>query len=301
MSARLVAVVGPTAAGKSALALRLAQEFNGEIISADSRQAYRHMDIGTAKPAKAEQALVSHHLIDLLDPDQPFSLAEYQAMALRVIEDTRSRDRLPLLAGGTGQYVWSVLENWLVPGVAPDSELRRSLEARVEQGGASGLYEELKRLNPEAAARLDPRNTRRLIRALEISYGGGASPAKRPPPFKSLIIGLTAPRAELYRRIDERIQAMLTGGLEDEVKKLLAMGYTPTLPAMSGIGYRQMVKYLAGEMSLEQAVASMNIDSHRLARQQYNWFKPADERIHWFDITTEPYADISRIVSEFLS
>ena len=301
MSRRLVAIVGPTAVGKSALALRLASAFNGEIVSADSRQVYCGMDIGTAKPSPAEQALVPHHLIDLINPDKPFSLAEYQELAFKTISEVQSRGRSPLLIGGTGQYVWSLLENWSIPRVVPDMKLRRRLEAKAEQMGALELYEELKRLDSEAAARIDPRNVRRVIRALEVAYRGGARPGKRPAPFESLIIGLTAPRAELYKRIDERIKAMLEKGFIDEVKILFDAGYDPDLPSMSGIGYRQMVSHLRGEMSLPEATESMNIDSHRLARQQYNWFKPDDARICWFDITCEPYSGIAKLIAEFLA
>jgi tRNA dimethylallyltransferase len=167
MSGRLVAIVGPTAIGKSALALKLAQEFGGEIISADSRQVYRHMDIGTAKPTAEEQACVPHHLINIVNPDQPFSLAEYQALAFQAINDIQTRRHLPLLVGGTGQYVWALLENWAIPRVAPDEELRRNLEARAEQGRAEELHEELKQRDAAAAARIDRRNVRRVIRALE--------------------------------------------------------------------------------------------------------------------------------------
>ena len=299
--ALLVAIVGPTAVGKSALALRLAENFGGEIVSADSRQVYRFLDIGTAKPTCAEQARVPHHLIDLINPDQPFGLAEYQAQALCVIEEIGARGALPILAGGTGQYVWAVLENWAVPRVPPDLALRRFLEERAGRDGGGALYTELMRLNPGTAARIDPRNIRRLIRALEISYLGGDAPAKRPPPFKSLIVGLRAPRPELYRRIEVRLDGMIAGGFLDEVRQLRDAGYGADLPALSSIGYRQILQHLSGKLSLAEALAAINIDSHRLVRQQYNWFKPTDERISWFDATEESYPEISRLVSEFLS
>lgn len=301
MSAPLVAVVGPTAVGKSALALRLAEDFRGEIISADSRQVYRHLDVGTAKPTLAEQARIPHHLIDLRDPDEAFSLAEYQALAFHAIQDIQDRARLPILAGGTGQYVWAVLENWAVPRVPPDLELRRRLEEKAVRGGAEELYDELKRLSPIAAARIDARNVRRVVRALEVSYFGGPAPAKRPPPFECLVIGLSAPRPELYRRIEARLKRMIAEGFIAEVEGLWGGGHVTGLPALSSIGYRQLAEHLAGKLSLKEAVESINIDSHRLVRQQYNWFKPADPRIHWFDITCEPYAEIVSLVTEFLS
>jgi tRNA dimethylallyltransferase len=189
-----------------------------------------------------------------------------------------------------------VLENWVIPRVEPDLALRRELEKQAECEGVEKLFSELKRLDPDAASRIDPRNPRRLIRALEISLRGGARPGTQPPPFEAQVIGLTMPRAGLYQRIDARIKAMMDAGLVDEVKKLLDMGYGPDLPSMSGIGYRQVIKYIQGEMSLPEAIESINIDSHRLVRQQYNWFKPADGRIHWFDASCGPYGDIARLI-----
>jgi len=294
-----VAVVGPTAVGKTALAISLAEDFRGEIVSADSRQVYRHLDIGTAKPTSAERSRVPHHLIDLVEPNDPFSLAEYQELAVKTIKEIQAREHLPILTGGTGQYVWAVLENWVVPRVPPNLELRRRLEARAARGEA--LHEELSRINPDAAARIDSRNTRRVIRALEISYLGGDTPTKSSPLFDSLIIGLCAPRAELYRRIELRLANMIETGLLAEVEKLQGMGYSATLPALSSIGYRQIWQHLAGDLSLAEAVSAINIESHRLVRQQCNWFKPADRRIHWFDISHEPYPKIFRLVSDYFT
>jgi tRNA dimethylallyltransferase len=300
VSGRLIAIVGPTGVGKSAEALQLAGQFNGEIVSADSRQVYRHMDIGTAKPSIAEQRQAAHHLIDIREPDQPFSLGEYQVLAIEAVNSVFAGVRVPFLVGGTGQYVWSVLENWSVPRIAPDVALREKLEERAREGEPLALHDELKGLNPEAASRIDPRNVRRVIRALEIAYCNGPEPAKQSPVFDYLIIGLTAPRAELHRRIDARIKNMLGQGLAAEVEMLLAAGYGPELPAMSGIGYRQMVRCLKGEITLPAAIESMNIDSHRLVRQQYNWFKPSDSRIHWFDVTCGPGVEIIELVKGFL-
>ena len=302
MMKRVVAIVGPTGVGKSALALRLARDFDGEIISADSRQVYRYLDIGTAKTTRAEQASVPHHLIDIVDPDQDFSLAHYQELAYKAIDNVSSRGHLPVLAGGSGLYIWAVLEGWQIPRVAPDTALRKRLEGRAAAGEAATLYEELKQLDVEAADRIDPRNVRRVIRALEITQNPGANSktVKIKPPFEELIIGLTAPRDELYRRIDERIDEMVSHGLVKEVESLVSRGYRLELPSMSGIGYRQIGDYLQGKVSLEGAIQQVKNESHRLVRMQYNWFSPKDDRIKWFDINTNPYSQIKAPLSEFL-
>jgi len=270
----LVAIVGPTGIGKSALALHLAQKFHGEIVGADSRQVYRHMDIGTAKPGLEERALVTHHLIDIVNPDEGFSLAWYQSLACRAIEDIQRRDKLPLLVGGSGMYVWAVLEGWEVPRVAPDPEFRQAMESKAALNGAQELYRQLTETDPAAAQRIDPRNVRRVIRALEVQKQTGRptrSQVKKAPPFRTLIIGLTADREELYRRIDERVDRMVEGGLVGEVENLLRMGYDVNLPAMSGIGYRQISLYLKGEMTLPAAVQQIKFETHRFVRHQYAW------------------------------
>lgn len=300
---RVIAIVGPTGVGKSALALKLAQDFHGEIISADSRQVYRYLDIGTAKPSRAEQTSVPHHLVDIVDPDQNFSLAQYQEMAYKTIDEIASLGHVPLLVGGSGLYVWAVLEGWQIPKVAPDVGLRKRLEGRAAQGESEKLYEELKQLDAEAAGRIDPRNVRRVIRALEIKQNPGASSKalKTKPPFDELIVGLTASREALYRRIDERVDDMVSRGLVEEVKSLVDKGYKLELPSMSGIGYRQIGAFLQGKISLDEAVQQVKNESHRLVRQQYNWFGPKDDRIHWFDVDNEPYIKIKTMVKEFLN
>jgi len=285
---RLVAVVGPTGVGKSRLALYLAQALDGEIVSADSRQLYRYMDIGTAKPTPDELSLVPHHLIDIVNPDEDFSLAHYQQLAYKTIEDINQRNKLAFLVGGSGLYVWSVLEGWQIPAVAPDLELRRRLEAKAAGGGEAGLYEELARLDPAAAQRIDPSNVRRIIRALEV-HRRAETPisqiqGKKAPSFNTLIIGLTTDRPELYRRIDLRVDEMIERGLVDEVRQLLERGYDASLPAMSGIGYKQVILFLKGELTLEAAIQQIKFESHRLVRHQYSWFRPKDDRIGWFDI-----------------
>jgi len=287
----LVAVVGPTGVGKSRLALRLAQAIDGEMVSADSRQVYRYMDIGTAKPTPQEQASVPHHLIDIVNPDEDFSLAQYQQLAYKAIADINQRHKLALLVGGSGLYVWSVLEGWKIPTVAPDPEFRRHLEAKAAKGGEDELYQELARLDPVAAQKIDPRNVRRIIRALEVHRNANAPisrlQGKAAPPFNTPIIGLTADRAELYRRIDLRVDDMIKRGLVDEVKQLLDQGYDVSLPAMSGIGYKQISLFLKGKLTLADAVQQTKFETHRLVRHQYSWFRLKDVRIGWFDIQKE--------------
>ncbi len=300
---RLLAIVGPTGIGKSRLALNLAQAFQGEIVSADSRQVYRYMDIGTAKPSREERALVPHHLIDIVNPDEDFSLAQYQHLAYQAINDIHRRGKLPLLVGGSGLYVWAVLEGWEIPEVPPSTEFRRNLEEKVAGGGLPELLKELAAVDPVAAQRIDPRNVRRVIRALEVHQNAGAPISrlqkKSPPLYQTLIIGLTADRVELYRRIDSRVDRMIEQGLVDEVKKLLEMGYSLSLPAMSGIGYKQIGIYLNGEMTLPEATQKIKVETHRFVRHQYNWFRLKDERLKWFDVERQPDSEITALVERF--
>jgi len=300
----LVAIVGPTGSGKSQLALRLAQVFNGEIVSADSRQVYRYMDIGTAKPSPKELSLVPHHLINIINPDETFSLAQYQALAYKTIKDIQQRHKLPLLVGGSGLYVWAVLEGWRIPPVPPDPEFRRSLEEKAINTGAVELYRELMRVDPVAAQKIDPRNVRRVIRALEVHRKIGASFSnlqdKEAPSFNTLIIGLTVDRAELYRRIDLRIDKMIEQELVTEVEKLVNMGYDFNLPAMSSIGYRQIGQFLKGELTLAAAIQQIKFETHRFVRHQYTWFRLKDDRIHWFDISSQVDSEIKTTLAKFI-
>ncbi|MFO7772689.1 MAG: tRNA (adenosine(37)-N6)-dimethylallyltransferase MiaA [Dehalococcoidia bacterium] len=284
----MIAIVGPTAVGKSELALRLAECFPAEIISADSRQVYRYMDIGTNKPSPGERAAVPHHVIDVVEPDQDFSLAMYHQLAAEAMKAVQHKGKSPLLVGGSGLYVWSLVEGWKLPQVPPDQQLRRRLEARAEQEGSHSLYQELQDIDPAAAARIDPGNARRIIRALEIYHATGRPPSqsqhKEPPAFPILIIGLTQERSELYTRIDQRVDKMIQMGLVEETDQLLKEGYSPSLPSMSGIGYKQISQFLRGEMTLPEAIDKIKYETHRLARHQYAWFRLSDSRIHWCDV-----------------
>ena len=301
----LVTIVGPTATGKSDLAIYLAQEFDGEVINADSRQVYRYMDIGTAKLSREGLTLVPHHLIDIKNPDEDFSLAQYKEMATGIITDIHERGKLPILAGGSGQYVRALLEGWEVPKVEPDPELRERLEEKAAEGKADELYHELEEVDPEAARTIDPRNVRRVIRALEVSSQTGKPfsqlRTRQAPLYDTLVIGLTTGRKELYRRIDLRVDSMIENGLIDEVKKLKKMGYGASIPTMSGIGYRQIMMYLDGEISLESAIQQIKTETHRLVRRQYNWFSLSDERIKWLDIQDDFKEEAKELVADFVS
>ena len=297
----LVAIVGPTASGKTELARQLALRCDGEIISADSRQVYRGMDIGTAK---ADTAPVPQHLVDIIPPSDPFSLGDWLDHARETLADIWSRGRLPFVVGGTGQYVWALLEGWQVPRVPAQPQLRVELERRALREGVEALAAELRERDPQAAARVDARNPRRVIRALEVlAATGQAAPecaVRQSPDWQTMVIGLSLPRDELYRRIDQRVDAMVDAGLEDEVRGLLEHGYHPDLPAMSGIGYRQICQHLAGELDLATAIEHIKTETHRFVRHQNNWFKPSDPRIHWLAFDANPLAAASALLRDFV-
>lgn len=282
---KVVAIVGPTAAGKSALAVALAPKIRGEIVNGDSRQVYAGMEIGTAMPTANERASVPHHLFGHLAPDAPFSLALYRESVLRVFEGCWARDAVPLLVGGTGQYIWAVLEEWNVPEVPPDEALRASLFAKAEARGAEALHARLAELDPVQAARIDGRNVRRVVRALEVIEHTGRPMSelqtRGTPPFESLVLGITLPRDELDARIDRRVDAMFNADFVAEVEALRAAGYTRDLPSQSSIGYAQVHAYLDGEATLATAIDETKRATRRLARRQMAWFRPTDPRIHW--------------------
>ena len=302
---RLVAIVGPTGIGKSQLALHLAGVFNGEVVSADSRQIYRFMDIGTAKPTPKELALVPHHLVSIVSPADDFSLAQYQELAYQAITDIHQRGRLPFLVGGSGLYLRAVVEGWKVPRVPPDPGFRHDLERKAADNGVDELYRELVRVDPTAAQKIDKRNVRRVIRALEVQRQSDIPfsrlQSKESPPFDTLIIGLTTDRAEVYRRIDQRVDEMVEQGLVAEVEKLVKMGYDFNLPSMSSIGYRQIGLFLTNELTLAAAVQQIKFETHRFVRHQYAWFQLKDKRIRWFDTQNQAGSEIERAVAEFVT
>jgi tRNA dimethylallyltransferase len=279
-------VIGPTAVGKTEIAIQLARRLNGEIISCDSRLFYRGMDIGTAKPTLLERQEVQHHLIDIVEPDEELSLSIFKQKATALIDETGNRGKLPLLVGGTGQYYRAILEGWVPPAVQPSEELRLVLEAWAKEVGPQGLSDRLAVLDAEAARMIDPRNIRRTIRALEVIFYTGKrfseQRIKGDVRFDSLTLGLFRPREELYARVDARIENMIAAGLVEEVRGLLAKGYSPNLSSISAIGYREIIQYLQGKSTLEDAIVMMKRATRQFIRRQANWFKPGDPSIKWF-------------------
>jgi tRNA dimethylallyltransferase len=287
MPRRVIAIVGATATGKTALGIALARALDGEIVSADSRQVYRRMDIGTAKPTVEERAAAPHHLIDVCDPDETLTLAAYLDFARAALDEIWARGRQPIVVGGTGQHVWALLEGWRVPRVPPDRALRADLEEVARREGSAALLHRLRDVDPESASRIDPNNARRIIRAIEVTLATGRPfsdwQTKERPHYETCVLGLQLDRRALHARIDARVDAMIAAGLVGEVRGLIAAGYGCELPSMSGIGYRQICEHLAGACTLAEAVARIKTETHRLARMQHAWFKPADPRINWLD------------------
>ncbi len=283
----LVVILGPTAAGKTGLAIQLAQALNGEIIGADSRQIYRYMDIGTAKPTPEQQQQATHHLIDVVDPDQNLGLAQYQRLAYAAIDAVHLRQRLPLLVGGTGQYITAVIEGWSIPEVPPNPALRDELESFAAAHGSEALHHRLQQIDPAAASAIHHRNIRRVVRALEVHAETGLPISqlqrKQPPPYAIIQYGLTLERDRLYARADLRLEQMMAQGFLEEVQHLLDMGYDRTLPSMSGLGYDQLAAHLQGECSLEEAVQTTRTATHDFIRRQITWFRGHNGGIQWLD------------------
>jgi tRNA dimethylallyltransferase len=300
----LILLVGPTAVGKTEIAIQLAERLNGEIVSADSRLFYRGMDIGTAKPTPAERARVPHHLIDVANPDDTWSLAQFQGAAREIIAGIHTRGKLPFLVGGTGQYVRAVTEGWSPPEVRADEKLRDELGRMKDEKGGYWLHDKLKSLDPEAAEKIDARNVRRTIRALEVILTTGrkfsAQRGQTASPYHLITIGLTRPREELYARVDERIESMFAAGFVEEVRGLLEKGYSPELPSMSGIGYGECVSVVKGQLSEEQAKVQMRRDTRVFVRRQANWFKEGDPSIRWFEVHEKTVEEIEKSLRQLV-
>lgn len=295
---KIIAIVGPTASGKTPLSVEIARRFKGEVVSADSRQVYRGLDIGTGKITRREMRGVPHHLLDIKNPNEPYTVADYKRDALRAIRAILKKKKLPILVGGTGLYVRAVTENLDIPRVKQDVELRRNLEARIEEKGLGALFRELVRLDPEVAYIVDPKNPRRVVRALEVVLQTGkpfsAQRTRGKPLFAVLKIGIALPKEALQKRITERVRAMVRKGLFREVKNLVAK-YGPDCRALDAIGYREIIAHLEGKLSLAEAVELTKRNTSRYAKRQMTWFRK-DREIWWVNSAKQA----ERIVKEFL-
>ena len=299
----LIVLLGPTAVGKTALSIELCRRFDGEVVSADSRQIYRGMDIGTAKPSPEEQDAVPHHLLDVRQPDEILSVAEYQTLAYTAIDDIHRCGKVPFLVGGTALYLNAVVRGMKIPDVPPNPSLRAELEEVAAREGHEALFARLAALDPATAAQIDGRNVRRVVRALEIILETGTPKSELegedPPPYRILQIGLDLPRPLLYARIDARVEQMVANGLIQETQQLLSMGYPPNLPALTSLGYKEIGAYLRGDMTLPAAVERIQIETHRFVRHQYSWFRRM-QAVNWFDVSAPRTEEIATRIADFL-
>ena len=293
MPPKILVIVGPTASGKTRMAVELAQRHNGEVISADSMQIYRTMDIGTAKPTQEEMGGIPHHMIDVADPEEDFSVARYVEMAARCVDDVLARGKLPIVAGGTGLYIDSLLSGRTFAPFSPDSALRGELERELAEKGGQAMLEALAQVDPEAAQRLHPNDHKRIVRALEVYRSTGKTITQHnretqaiPPRYNALTIGLAfQDRQAMWRRIDQRVDEMVAAGLEDEVRRLLTSGISPKCTAMQAIGYKEFTQALSGEMTWQEATDVVKLRSRQYAKRQLTWFgrNPNTRWVRWDD------------------
>ncbi len=284
----LLVIVGPTATGKTEISVRTALRLNAEIISADSMLVYRYMDIGTAKPTPEERMGVPHHMIDVADPDEMFNAAKYTSYVKDVLQGIEKRKKLPMLVGGTGLYVKAVIYGYNFSKAGADPALRESLARECKAAGKAALYERLKKVDPETASRLHVNDVKRIVRALEVYHLTGKTLSEsacreEEPLFNLLVYGLMMDRKTLYNRIENRVDKMLEQGLVEEVKGLLARGYSPALTSMQGLGYKEIILYLTGKLSLEEAVSLLKKNTRHFAKRQFTWFDK-DDNIRWIDV-----------------
>lgn len=290
---KLLIIVGPTAIGKSKFAIDIAQLHSGEIINADSRQVYKLLNIGTSKPNIDDLSIINHHLIDIKYPNESYNLSMFLPDCKKSIEKIQNSSNLPILVGGTGQYIWALLENWQPPNIKPDEELRSNLFKESIDFGKQYLHNKLFNINPESANRIDPRNTRRVIRAIEVELNKNTIEIStyndqfNIKNLKILIIGLTVNRKTLYEKIDLRVDKMIESGWIEETKNILSKGYDIKLPSLSSLGYSEIISYLDRGGDLSEVINLTKFRTHKFARRQYTWFKSSDKRITWFDIHTE--------------
>ncbi len=283
---QVVVILGPTAVGKTAVGLRVAEQIDAEIISADSAAVYRGMDIGTAKPTAEERARVRFHLIDVADPDEPFTAAKFRELALEAMRDIQARGKRVLIVGGTGLYLRVLLHGFSLAPPPRDPAIRKRLQQEASKQGLPALYARLQQVDPRAAARIHPNDAVRIIRALEVYEMTGKPVSewqrRAESELPALKFGLTLPRPLLYQRINARVDQMMAQGFLQEVRNLLSKGYNKDLPALKGLGYRHLIAYLMGEMGLEEAVALWKRDTRRFAKRQMTWFR-REPGVHWLD------------------
>ncbi|MFO7820256.1 MAG: tRNA (adenosine(37)-N6)-dimethylallyltransferase MiaA [Halanaerobacter sp.] len=298
MRERILAIVGPTAVGKTKLSLRLAQDLDGEIISADSMQIYKGMDIGTAKASHKERERVPHHLIDCIEPDEEFSVADFQTEVDELIPAIDERGKLPMLVGGTGLYVKAVIQGFIFPDMETDWELRDRLEAEAEEKGTEHVHDKLKEIDPKLADKLHPNDLRRVIRGIEVYRKTGKTTThfkekakERPPRYNAVKIGLKREREKLYERINNRVDKMIEAGLIEEVRELYQQGYDLELTSMQALGYKQLINHFKGEYDLEEAIRLIKRDTRHFAKRQLNWFK-RDDKIKWFNPADYEFEDL---------
>ena len=287
---KIVVVAGPTAVGKTAFAIEIARAFNGEIVSCDSMQLYKFMDIGSAKPTEKEMTLAPHHLVDFVDPRENFSVAQYSILAKNAIEDILSREKLPIISGGTGLYLNSILYNMDFADGSFNSEYRRKLESLASEKGSTFLHDMLKNADAAAADRIHPNNTKKIIRALERIHEGEekvrafADIDSENNDYKPVLIGLTRDREELYDRINRRVDILVDEGLVDEVKRLTSRGLKSDDISMKGIGYKEIIDYLDGKCSLDTAIDTVKKNTRHYAKRQLTWFRRYD-KMNWYNLS----------------
>ena len=296
MLKKIIAVAGPTASGKTALAVEIAKRFDGEVVSCDSMQIYKYMDIGTAKATAREQAIVPHHMIDFAEPDEKFSVADFVRLARECIDEIHSRGKLPILAGGTGLYMDSVIENIEFADFGSDQGFRENMHKMAETDGNDAVHALLAEKDPEAAEKIHPNNIRRVIRALEVCHLTGKTftqvnkESRRQAMYDALILGIDAERQVLYDRINLRVDKMLDEGLLAEVRKLYDMGISRDTTAMQAIGYKELIEYFDGKATLEEAIEKIKMESRRYAKRQLTWFR-RNSNIHWVSIGEENWIE----------
>ncbi len=298
----VIMILGATAVGKTDLSIELAERINGEIISVDSRLFYRGMNIGTAKPSIEERECVPHHLIDICDPNEHWSLSKLKVEAQRLISDIQNRGKVPICVGGTGQYINALTQGWVIPKIEENPELRSALNSWAEEIGRTELYRKLQMIDPIAAEKMEPNNLRRTIRAIEVIFSTGRlfseQRKKEDLPYRVYQVGLQRDRSEIFERLEKRVDLMMQQGFLQEVEQLLAKGYSRDTRAFSAIGYSQLTSYLSNEIDLEDAIDDIKRQTKKFVRRQNTWFKQTDPEINWYQMNQNP---LESIISDLIN